>query len=157
MRIYFYILGIGLFLTSCAENPSASCPSPVAEHHSESTRVLSIGIKGMECMQACGESIKAAFASNDAILDIDFDFESDRLVNTALVFFNNEEIEAEDITATIAGLNDGQYQVITSKVKAVNAVCPHMTTDQSSSKDVNVGYSSGVEIPNFFELFSDLL
>lgn len=77
----------------------------------EATHVAEIEVTGMTCEMGCGGDIRKALRHTGGVSKVDFDFESDREVNVARVYFDNITIQPEDLSKVILGLNKGQFTV----------------------------------------------
>lgn len=77
----------------------------------EATHVAEIEVEGMTCEMGCGGDIRKALRNTGGVSKVEFDFDSDRTVNIARVYFDNFTIQTNELSSVIAGLNKGQFTV----------------------------------------------
>jgi copper chaperone CopZ len=77
----------------------------------EPTHIAEIDLTGMVCEMGCAADIRKALKGTGGVSQIDFDFEKDREVNIARVYFDTETIQPEQLKKTIEQLNDSQFKV----------------------------------------------
>lgn len=166
MKKVLYISIASAVLFSCESQPLES----KTEHPSEvimedvvvvvePNQMATLEIKGMECVMACGGSIKKALRKTNGVSDIEFDFETGREFNVASISYNEDVVTMDEMKALILELNDNQFTVGESSTEGIQSKSSSTETNSAkSSSDANVEVSSSAfEMPNLLDLFSSLL
>lgn len=126
-------------------------------------RKLTTEIDGMTCVMGCGGSIRKELLSTGAVSRCSFDFKGIDKTSSAMIEFDKDKISADEITAIIKKLNDGQFSLGKMSTESIaQEVTDSVEDAQTSSKKediapINVSSSSGIQLPNFIDLISELL
>lgn len=126
-------------------------------------RKLTTEIDGMTCVMGCGGSIRKELLSTGAVSRCSFDFKGIDKTSSAMIEFDKDKISADEIAAIIKKLNDGQFSLGKMSTETISQeVNDSEEENETSSKKkeitpVNVSSSSGIQLPNFIDLISELL
>ena len=127
-------------------------------------RKMTTEIDGMTCVMGCGGSIRKELIKTGAVSRCSFDFKGMDETSSAMIEFDKDKISADEIAAIIKQLNEGQFSLGKMSTESIVAeVNDSSTTDKSSSSDkkeitpINVSSSSGIQLPNFIDLITELL
>ena len=124
----------------------------------EPNRILSLEIEGMVCKMGCGGAIRKELKATNAVANVDFDFEEERPSNNATISFDKDKISVDKIISIITSINDGQFKVGKSSSEDLIESSTPDTKDENDSEDIKVNVSSsGFEMPNLLDVFSDLI
>lgn len=108
--IWFFTLLLAACQTSSTADNKEITDEDIARTV-EATHVAEIEVKGMTCEMGCGGDIRKALRNTGGVSKVEFDFESDREVNIARVYFDNLSIQTNDLGRVITELNKGQFTV----------------------------------------------
>ena len=127
-------------------------------------RMMTTEIDGMTCVMGCGGSIRKELLNTGAVSRCSFDFKGIDETSTAMIEFDKDKISADEIADLIKKLNDGQFTLgeMSTETIAMEVEEEPTTDDVSSSEKekvsaINVSTSSGIQLPNFIDLISELL
>jgi len=124
----------------------------------EPNRILTLEIDGMVCKMGCGGAIRKELKATNAVANVDFDFEEERPSNNAKISFDKDKISVDKIISIITSINDGQFKVGKSSSEDLIESSTPDTKDENDSEDIKVNVSSsGFEMPNLLDVFSDLI
>jgi copper chaperone CopZ len=119
--------------------------------------MLTVEIKGMMCEMGCGGSIRKELKSTGAVARVQYDFEEDRALNTAMISFDSTQISAAEMLKRIQKMNEKQFTIGKQKVEA-------LTESKSDSKAVGSNDEASVNmeettfrIPNLLNILKDLV
>lgn len=116
----------------------------------EATHIAEIKIEGMTCEMGCGGDIRKALRNTGGVSKVDFDFKSDREVNSAFVHFDAQTINLESIKRVISELNKGQFTVGEMDSRALSANESNVESSTSSNSE------SGLKMNNSMISLTDL-
>jgi len=127
-------------------------------------RKMTTEIDGMTCVMGCGGSIRKELLNTGAVSRCSFDFKGIDETSTAMIEFDKDKISADEIAELIKKLNDGQFTLGEMSTESI-AVEVNEETDTNTSSStqkeevapINVSSSSGIQLPNFIDLISELL
>ncbi len=129
-----------------------------------SNRKLTTEIDGMTCVMGCGGSIRKELLSTGAISRCSFDFKGIDETSSAMIEFDKDKISADEIAEMIKKINDGQFSLgkmstesIALEVDESAETKESVSTKKKEMNPINVSSSSGVQLPNFIDLISELL
>lgn len=160
MRKFFYFSALVFTLPACGDSTNKTVEKNITEEVAITpTTKMTVEIDGMECVQACGGSIRKELKSTGAVSSCQFDFETGRKTNVATIEFDNTKITEEEIISRISKLNNKQFTVgETDFTNLSETVIKTEETKNSNKEDNTVEMSStGIEIPNLFDLLSGFL
>lgn len=72
--------------------------------------VATLQVEGMSCVMGCGSLIRKKLYETGAVAQCDFDFVTDRKVNTVKVSFNNESLSALEIQNIITKIEESDFE-----------------------------------------------
>ena len=161
--LYFTIASAVLF--SCENQPVESNIDHSTEEVSEKAVVVepnqlaTIEVKGMECVMACGGSIKKALRKTQGVSNIEFDFEMGREFNIATISYDENVVTMDEMKALILDLNNEQFSIGNLATEEIHAKanCSENTAHKSSSEAKIEVSNSSFEMPNLVDLFSGFL
>ncbi len=171
MKALFTLATIGLLAVACSEEKSEKkiisvekkvMYKPMAAV--DANRQLKVEVSGMTCEHACGGSIRMALKNTNAVDRVQFDFEDERKVNTAIITFDKNKITADEIVAIIEKTNDNQFT--TGKVTSESFEAPKAGTETEKevvsekkieAPKVNMRTETNFEFPNLYKLFSKII
>jgi copper chaperone CopZ len=114
--IWFFVLFLGACQTSSNSKDAEVTLDDIAATV-DATHTAEIELTGMVCEMGCAADIRKALKGTGGVAQVDFDFEKDREINIAMVQFDAETIEAEQLKKAIEQLNDGQFDVTSMETK----------------------------------------
>lgn len=125
-------------------------------------RKLTTEIDGMTCVMGCGGSIRKELLSTGAVSRCSFDFKGIDKTSSAMIEFDKDKISADEIAEIIKKLNDGQFTLGKMSTESIEQEVGEAEKDEASSTKkeiapINVSSSSGIQLPNFIDLISELL
>ena len=127
-------------------------------------RKMTTEIDGMTCVMGCGGSIRKELLKTGAVSRCSFDFKGIDETSSAMIEFDKEKISADEIADLLKTINDGQFTLGEMSTEAVAVeIEEDISSDEPSSSDkeeisaINVSTSSGIQLPNFIDVISDLL
>ena len=125
-------------------------------------RKLTTEIDGMTCVMGCGGSIRKELLSTGAVSRCSFDFKGIDKTSSAMIEFDKDKISADEIAEIIKKLNDGQFTLGKMSTESIEQEVGEAEEDEASSTKkeitpINVSSSSGIQLPNFIDLISELL
>lgn len=133
LRLFFVF---SLFAVASCDSSEGTMKGTISDEEIartvEANAIAEIEVEGMTCEMGCGGDIRKALRHTGGVAEVDFDFESDRKVNIAMVKFDQNTIQADELKKVITGLNNGQFTVghVSSNSLEVEKDAP-----QSSSKE----------------------
>jgi len=145
----FLIWSFTLLLVACQTSSSADNKEITDEDIArtvEATHIAEIEVSGMTCEMGCGGDIRKALRNTGGVAKVDFDFESERDVNIARVYFDNLTIQQEELRKVLATLNKGQFTV--GEIQTT----PILSSDGAKENKKNNESNSGVQMNT--QLFS---
>jgi copper chaperone CopZ len=143
-----------LLLTACQTGSTADNKEITDEDIArtvDATHVAEIEVTGMTCEMGCGGDIRKALRHTGGVSKVDFDFENDREVNVARVYFDNITIQPDELRKVIVGLNKGQFTVGQIQTSAVSS------GDVTKENKKNNDSGSGVQMNNQMFSITDAL
>ena len=150
-----------------ADTENTSQTETVAEDELVSVipnRKMTTEIDGMTCVMGCGGSIRKELLSTGAVSRCSFDFKGIDETSSAMIEFDKEKISADEIVNLIMNLNDGQFtlgemstETIAMKVEEDSSSEKSASSEKEEISPINVSSSSGIQLPNFIDLISELL
>jgi hypothetical protein len=127
-------------------------------------RKMTTEIDGMTCVMGCGGSIRKELLNTGAVSRCSFDFKGIDETSTAMIEFDKDKITADEIAELLEKINDGQFTLGAMSTETIAMeVEDEVTTESTSTSEkekissVNVSSSSGIQLPNFIDLISELL
>lgn len=126
-------------------------------------RKLLIEIDGMVCEMGCGGAIRKELKASGGVSRCSFDFAGENVTSSASIEFDKDKISADEISALIRKLNDGQFTVGKMSTETVAPELKNANdsgqTESNSKKaaPINVSSNSGIQLPNFIDLLSELI
>lgn len=167
----------GVLISILASCSTSTEQASVSEKGSDSTilkekdlvavipnRMMTTEIDGMTCVMGCGGSIRKELLNTGAVSRCSFDFQGIDETSSAMIEFDKDKISADEIADLIKEINEGQFSLGEMSTETITAEVVEATeSDKSSSskkkdiKTINVSTSSGIQLPNFIELISELL
>ena len=127
-------------------------------------RMMTTEIDGMTCVMGCGGSIRKELLKTGAVSRCSFDFNGIDETSAAMIEFDKDKISADEIADLIKKINEGQFTLGEMSTESIALNLEEDTSsDESSSSDkkeitpINVSSSSGIQLPNFIDLISELL
>ena len=176
MKKYFFTVVLVSLLASCS---TSTDPVSVNENDSQSkkieendlvavtpNRIMTTEIDGMTCVMGCGGAIRKELLSTGAVSRCSFDFKGIDETSTAMIEFDKDKISADEISELIKKLNDGQFSLgkmstesIAMEIEDLNESKTSSVSDKKEKEitPINVSSSSGIQLPNFIDLISELL
>lgn len=170
------VLFVGILVSLVAACGSSSNEANASEKSTKSDKIaekeltavipnrkLTLEIDGMVCEMGCGGSIRKELTATGAVSRCSFDFKGENVSSSATIEFDKDKITADQIAALIKKLNDGQFSVGKMTTETITAEINESlegNETKSSEKEVvpvHVSSSSGIQLPNFIELLSELL
>ncbi len=164
-----------LVLSGCSqtEGPAVekATPSPVNQEAKSTvtpTKLLTMEIGGMSCEMGCGAAIRKELLATDAVERVKFDFKMGRDLNTAEISYDASKISEDKITAIVSRINDKQFTVGNTSVKAYEkpaeetnaSQVKHSTRISATDKSFTQLESSesfGIKTPNLIDLLVSAL
>lgn len=171
MRNIFFGIGLVSILVACSSSTTDATVAVADKDDAPKevianvvpNRMLTVDIDGMVCQMGCGSSIRKELKATNGVGDCSFDFEDGRPTNTATIEFDKEVITADEITTIISEINDGQFTVGTSNAAPLKKpsddsaeLDPSSSTTEENTA-VTMTSTSGYQMPNFLDIFSNLL
>lgn len=128
-------------------------------------RMMTTEIDGMTCEMGCGGSIRKELLKTGAVSRCSFDFKGIDKTSSAMIEFDKDKISADEIADLLKEINDGQFTLGKMSTESMSVEVEETTgsdeSSTSSEKDdvaaINVSSSSGIQLPNFLDLISELL
>lgn len=128
-------------------------------------RVMTMQIDGMVCQMGCGGSIRKELKGTEAVANCEFDFEDGRETNTATISFDKEKISADEIIKIVSEMNEKQFTVgdvsttVLENIPGHEDIATPETTndDKDASTSVEISSTTGIQLPNLFDLLSELV
>ena len=157
------LLVILIIVSSCQNNATQNASenkgeTATVERKSETNYQCVAKVKGMVCKMGCGGAIRKELKATNAVANVDFDFEEERPSNNAKISFDKDKISVDKIISIITSINDGQFKVGKSSSEDLIESSTPDTKDENDSEDIKVNVSSsGFEMPNLLDVFSDLI
>jgi copper chaperone CopZ len=157
MKQLFVLISFSFLVFSCSNNSEKKVVR--IEKHKQyeklekvvANRQLAIEVEGMTCEHACGGSIRMALMDTKAVSRVKFDFDSERKLNTAFVYFDKTKINADEIVKIIEDLNKGQFT--THKVESSSYQDEKLKAQVNSSTSKSEEHSTlEIESTNSFEM-----
>lgn len=112
---FMFIAGlvcVGL-LVSCSNEPSYELSEGFEGAQGERSTAR-LEVTGMMCAHACGGKIKKELLEIPGVANAAIDFESDRPSNLAIVEFDPEQVNPDDLVKTITGIAEGKLYGVES-------------------------------------------
>lgn len=160
MRKIFYVSTLFLALSSCGDSAKEIVKKDTREEVAViPTTKLTVEIDGMECVHACGGSIKKDLKSTGAVSSCKFDFESGRKTNVATIEFDGDKISEKEIVDRISKLNNKQFTVGSINLMDLSQGGKHSENmDKKGDEEVPLKMTAtGIEMPNLLDLLSGFL
>jgi copper chaperone CopZ len=125
-------------------------------------RKMTTEIDGMTCVMGCGGSIRKELLKTGGVSRCSFDFKGMGETSTAMIEFDKDKISADEIAAIIQKINDNQFTLgkmstETIEMEAGEDTKASASTEKEEITPINVSSSSGIQLPNFIDLISELL
>lgn len=127
-------------------------------------RKMTTEIDGMTCVMGCGGSIRKELLNTGAVSRCSFDFKGMDETSTAMIEFDKDKISADEIADLIKEINEGQFtlgkmstETIAVEVEEESTADEASTSEKEEITPINVSSSSGIQLPNFIDLISELL
>lgn len=170
MKKILFIVFVTLGLFACNEvskEDIGTDHSTVETTKNESTDVkvnantmMTMEVEGMVCKMGCGGSIRKGLKATNAIDKVDFDFDEERTVNFAKIYFDNTITSEEEIIQIVTTLNNNQFTVgNTETTNVITIEEENKTSSSDSKKDVIIdacSQANGIELPNLLDFLSRL-
>jgi copper chaperone CopZ len=173
MKKILYV-GIVVSLIAACESSSEQSKSSDSSAKSEKmdekelvsvipNRKLTLEVDGMVCEMGCGGTIREELKSTGGVARCSFDFKGENVPSTATIEFDKDKISVDQIAKMIKQLNDGQFSVSKMSTETITAELSKPSNAQevkSTAKTtvpVQMSESSGIQLPNFLGLLSELL
>ncbi|MFK7784624.1 MAG: heavy-metal-associated domain-containing protein [Crocinitomicaceae bacterium] len=127
-------------------------------------RKMTTEIDGMTCVMGCGGSIRKELLGTGAVARCSFDFKGMDETSKAMIEFDKDKISADEIADLIKDINEGQFtlgkmstETIATEVEEESNADEASTTEEKKITPIHVSSSSGIQLPNFIDLISELL
>ena len=126
-------------------------------------RMMTTEIDGMTCEMGCGGSIRKELLKTGAVSRCSFDFQGMDETSSAIIEFDKDKISADEIADLLKKINEGQFTLGKMSTESIAMDLKTTKADEASTsgdKDItpiNVSSSSGIQLPNFIDLISELL
>lgn len=127
-------------------------------------RLMTTEIDGMTCVMGCGGSIRKELLKTGAVSRCSFDFKGIDKTSSAMIEFDKDKISADEIADLLKEINEGQFTLgkmstdaIASETVEANEPISSSSPEKKDVKTIKVSTSSGIQLPNFIELISELL
>lgn len=129
-------------------------------------RKMTTEIDGMSCVMGCGAAIRKELLNTGAVSRCSFDFKGIDKTSSAMIEFDKDQISADEIAEIIKELNDGQFTLGEMSTETIAMEDEEeegagaevsSSSEKESSSPISVSSSSGIQLPNFIDLISELL
>lgn len=163
MKIFMFFFTITLTLSACsgdvevAKNSNNQIEKEAEKAEVHANRILTMEVEGMVCKMGCGGTIRKELKAMTGVSEVHFDFEDDRISNTAKISFDKNIITVDEMVKGVTGLNEGQFKVgsISSESLYETTIIENKTIELYEESALEMT-SSQVEMPNLLDLFSVL-
>ena len=101
-------------LSACGGSKLPAVETVYSETRVEGTvekTVAELSVQGMMCEIGCVAKVQKELLEVPGVASAKIDFEKDRALNTALVVYDSEVVDAEALVAKVTAIGDGMYPV----------------------------------------------
>lgn len=160
-KIIFSFAIVGL-LSACSDSPEDTSSNNNEQSVAAviPNSVATMEIDGMVCQMGCGASIRKELTATGGVSNCEFDFEDGRETNVATVAYDNQTVSEKELIKLVSTINDNQFTVgstESTELETVHETTEESTSDNTDQANVEMSASTGIEIPNILEVFSDFL
>lgn len=122
------------------------------------TKVATIEITGMTCVKGCGGSIRKSLKGTKGVERVTFDFEADREIDIATVYFDDKIVSVDEMEERLSVLNNSQFTIGEVNVKDFSPTITSQSVYKSNSERSNLNVcNTSFEFPNLLGIFSEFL
>ena len=110
----FLALAAACILSACGGSKPPAVETVYSETRVEGTvekTVAELSVQGMMCEIGCVAKVQKELLEVPGVASAKIDFEKDRALNTALVVYDSEVVDAEALVAKVTAIGDGMYPV----------------------------------------------
>jgi copper chaperone CopZ len=162
MKSSIFIFSGILFIASCSSEPEKIHLRTEKGEQEQAPKVeanatLSVEIEGMMCEMGCGGSIRKELKSTGGVARVQYDFEEDREVNTAIISFDSNKVSAAEMIKRIKTMNDKQFTVHSYQVEKQTDNASGTTSSGSDEKSVVSMDDHSFQLPNLISILKDFI
>ncbi len=110
----FLAMATACILTACGGSQLPAVETVYSETRVEGTvekTVAELSVQGMMCEIGCVAKVQKELLEVPGVASAKINFEKDRELNTAVVVYDAEVVDAEALVAKVTAIGDGMYPV----------------------------------------------